>query len=43
MWIGGEWVEAVLSKTFTVGNPATEEEIAELPPAPEAILTGVRI
>ncbi len=31
MWIGGKWVEAESGKTFTVVNPATEEEIAQVP------------
>ena len=31
MWIDGKWVDADSGKTFTVVNPATEEEIAEVP------------
>jgi phenylacetaldehyde dehydrogenase len=31
MWIGGKWVNAESGKTYTVVNPATEEEIAKLP------------
>jgi acyl-CoA reductase-like NAD-dependent aldehyde dehydrogenase len=31
MWIGGKWVEAESGKTFTVVNPVTEEEIAQVP------------
>jgi phenylacetaldehyde dehydrogenase len=31
MWIGGEWVKAESGKTYTVANPATEEEIAQVP------------
>src|SRR5271169_4020646 len=31
MWIDGEWVEAQSGKTYTVVNPATEEEIAQVP------------
>jgi acyl-CoA reductase-like NAD-dependent aldehyde dehydrogenase len=31
MWIGGEWVEAVSEKKYQVINPATEEEIAQIP------------
>jgi betaine-aldehyde dehydrogenase len=31
MWIGGEWVEAESGKTYTVVNPATEEELARVP------------
>jgi acyl-CoA reductase-like NAD-dependent aldehyde dehydrogenase len=31
MWIGGRWVDAESGKTYKVVNPATEEEIAQLP------------
>ena len=31
MWIGGDWVEAKSGETYTVVNPATEEEIAQVP------------
>jgi betaine-aldehyde dehydrogenase len=31
MWIGGEWVEAESGKTYQAVNPATEEEIAQIP------------
>jgi acyl-CoA reductase-like NAD-dependent aldehyde dehydrogenase len=31
MWIGGKWVDAESGKTYPVYNPATEEEIAQLP------------
>lgn len=31
MWIGGEWVESASGKTYRALNPATEEEIAEIP------------
>ena len=31
MWIGGKWVDAESGKTYPVFNPATEEEIAQLP------------
>jgi acyl-CoA reductase-like NAD-dependent aldehyde dehydrogenase len=31
MWINGEFVEAESGKTYSVVNPATEEEIAQLP------------
>jgi betaine-aldehyde dehydrogenase len=31
MWIGGRWVGAVSGKTYQALNPATEEEIAEIP------------
>jgi acyl-CoA reductase-like NAD-dependent aldehyde dehydrogenase len=31
MWIGGKWVTAKSGKTYTAVNPATEEEIAEIP------------
>jgi acyl-CoA reductase-like NAD-dependent aldehyde dehydrogenase len=31
MWIGGDWVEARSGETYTVVNPATEEEIAQVP------------
>ncbi len=31
MWIDGKWVDATSGKTYKVVNPATEEEIAELP------------
>ncbi len=31
MWIDGKWVEAASGKTYTVVNPATEEEIARVP------------
>jgi acyl-CoA reductase-like NAD-dependent aldehyde dehydrogenase len=31
MWIGGKWVEAKSGKTFPVYNPATGEEIAQIP------------
>jgi acyl-CoA reductase-like NAD-dependent aldehyde dehydrogenase len=31
MWIGGKWVAAASGKTCRVINPATEEEIAEIP------------
>lgn len=31
MWIGGEWVKAESGKTYASINPATEEEIAEIP------------
>lgn len=32
MWIDNKWVEAASGKTYKVVNPATEEEIAQLPP-----------
>jgi betaine-aldehyde dehydrogenase len=31
MFIGGEWVDAASGKTYRAINPATEEEIAEIP------------
>ena len=31
MWIAGKWVDAESGKTYPVFNPATEEEIAQLP------------
>jgi acyl-CoA reductase-like NAD-dependent aldehyde dehydrogenase len=31
MWINGKWVDAESGKTYPVFNPATEEEIAQLP------------
>ena len=31
MWIDGKWVDAESGKTYPVFNPATEEEIAQLP------------
>jgi acyl-CoA reductase-like NAD-dependent aldehyde dehydrogenase len=31
MWIGGRWVDAESGKSYKVVNPATEEEIAQLP------------
>jgi acyl-CoA reductase-like NAD-dependent aldehyde dehydrogenase len=31
MWINGKWVNAVSSKTYKAINPATEEDIAEVP------------
>jgi acyl-CoA reductase-like NAD-dependent aldehyde dehydrogenase len=31
MWIGGNWVDAESGKTYPVFNPATEEEIAQVP------------
>ena len=31
MWIGGKWVDATSGKMYKVVNPATEEEIAQLP------------
>jgi phenylacetaldehyde dehydrogenase len=31
MWINGEFVDAQSGKTYTVINPATEEEIAKVP------------
>ena len=31
MWIGGDWVEAESGKTYPVYNPATEEEIGQIP------------
>ena len=31
MWINGKWVEAESGKTYPVFNPATEEEIAQIP------------
>ncbi len=31
MWIGGKWVGSVTGKTYRALNPATEEEIAEIP------------
>jgi acyl-CoA reductase-like NAD-dependent aldehyde dehydrogenase len=31
MWIGGKWVGAESGKTYPVFNPATEEEIAQVP------------
>jgi acyl-CoA reductase-like NAD-dependent aldehyde dehydrogenase len=31
MWIGGKWVDAASCKTHKVVNPATEEEIAQIP------------
>jgi acyl-CoA reductase-like NAD-dependent aldehyde dehydrogenase len=31
MWIGGKWVEAESGKTFTVLNPANEEELGQAP------------
>lgn len=31
MWIGGEWVDAQSGKSFTVVNPATEDQIALVP------------
>jgi len=31
MWIGNKWVDAASSKTYKVVNPATEEEIAQVP------------
>jgi acyl-CoA reductase-like NAD-dependent aldehyde dehydrogenase len=31
MYIGGKWVDAVSGKTYRAINPATEEEVAEIP------------
>ncbi len=31
MWIGGKWVDAVSGKTYSIVNPATGEEIAQVP------------
>jgi len=31
MWIMGKWVEAESGRRYTVFNPATEEEIAQVP------------
>jgi acyl-CoA reductase-like NAD-dependent aldehyde dehydrogenase len=31
MWIGGQWVDAESGKTFAVLNPATEEELGQVP------------
>jgi len=31
MWINGKWVKAESGKTYPVFNPATEEEIAQIP------------
>jgi acyl-CoA reductase-like NAD-dependent aldehyde dehydrogenase len=31
MWIGGKWVDAGSGKTYSVYNPATEEEIGRIP------------
>ncbi len=31
MWIGNKWVDAASGKTYKVVNPATEEEIAQVP------------
>jgi acyl-CoA reductase-like NAD-dependent aldehyde dehydrogenase len=31
MWIAGKWVDAESGKTYPVYNPATEEEIAQVP------------
>jgi acyl-CoA reductase-like NAD-dependent aldehyde dehydrogenase len=31
IWTGGEWVGALSGKTYRAINPATEEEIAEIP------------
>ena len=31
MWIDNKWVDAVSGKTYKVVNPATEEEIAQVP------------
>lgn len=31
MWIGGKWVDATSGKTFRTCNPATQEEVAEVP------------
>ena len=31
MWIGGKWVDAESGRTYPVFNPATEEEIAQVP------------
>jgi len=31
MWIGGEWVDANSGKTYTAVNPATGEDIAQIP------------
>ncbi len=35
MWIGGKWVNAVSGKTYKAFNPATEEEIAQIPQGDE--------
>ena len=31
LWIGGKWVETQSGKTFATFNPATGEEIAQVP------------
>ena len=31
MWIDGKWVDAQSQKTYRIINPATEEEIAQVP------------
>ena len=31
MWIGGKWLDAESGKTYPVFNPATGEEIAQVP------------
>jgi acyl-CoA reductase-like NAD-dependent aldehyde dehydrogenase len=36
MWIGGKWVDAESGKTFATFNPATGEEIAQVPLAGKA-------
>jgi acyl-CoA reductase-like NAD-dependent aldehyde dehydrogenase len=33
MWIDGKWVDAISGETYSVVNPATEEEIAKVPKA----------
>jgi acyl-CoA reductase-like NAD-dependent aldehyde dehydrogenase len=33
LWIGGEWVKAETSKSFSNRNPATGEEICRVPMA----------
>jgi acyl-CoA reductase-like NAD-dependent aldehyde dehydrogenase len=31
MWIGGKWVDSISGKTYATFNPATEEEIGQVP------------
>ena len=31
MWIDGKWADAESGKTYTVINPATEQEVAQVP------------
>jgi betaine-aldehyde dehydrogenase len=31
MWVGGEWIESDSGKTFTTYNPATGDEISQIP------------